>query len=95
MHSHRKIGAADARDLAVGTLAFIAADAERLERFLAETGVTPDGIRAAAATPGFLGAVLDHAAGNESLLVAAARALETTPERLMQARAVLSPEAEG
>ena len=49
-------------------LAFIAADPERLGRFLAATGIGPADIRAAAREPLFLAGVLDHLANNETEL---------------------------
>jgi hypothetical protein len=76
--------------LAVAALSFLAEDVERLGRFLALTGIEPGAIRNAARDPGFLAAVLDHLAGDESLLVAFARETEYAPEEVMRARAALS-----
>ena len=56
--------------LAVAALSFLAGDQERLERFLALTGLGPQSLRAAAREPSFLLGVLDHVAGDESLLLA-------------------------
>jgi hypothetical protein len=69
----------------------LAQDDERLTRFLDMTGLRPDTVRAAAATPGFFAAVLDHVASDEPLLVELAKALATKPERIMEARHTLSP----
>jgi hypothetical protein len=80
-----------AEAVAIDAVSFIAADEHRLLRFLDLAGLTLDGIRSAAASPGFLAAVLDHVAADESLLVDLARALEVPPERIMRARHLLSP----
>ena len=77
--------------MAVSAFAFVAGDPERLARFLEITGLRPETIRQAAASPGFYGAVLDHVAADEQLLLALAGALETKPERIMQARHTLAP----
>src|SRR5262249_57875428 len=57
-----------AEALAIAALGFIAAEPERLGRFLATTGIGPDSIRAAAREPQFLAGVLDHVTGDEPLL---------------------------
>ena len=59
-----------AEAVAVAALSFLAADPDRLGGFLAQTGLGPDAIRAAAGEPGFLAGVLDHIVGDEPLLVA-------------------------
>ena len=56
--------------MAIQALTFIAADPDRLGRFLAATGIGPGDIRAAAREPLFLAGVLDHIAGDEKLLLA-------------------------
>jgi hypothetical protein len=91
MTSYRKITAEEAESVAVSAFAFVAGDPERLSRFLEITGLRPETIRQAAASPGFYGAVLDHVASDEQLLLALAGALETKPERIMQARRTLAP----
>src|SRR5689334_6415509 len=50
----------NATELAISGLAFLAADPERLERFLSLTGLDPGSIRSAAQEPGFLGGVIRH-----------------------------------
>jgi Protein of unknown function (DUF3572) len=79
-----------AEELAIAALGFIAAEPERLGRFLAETGIGPDSIRDAAREPRFLAGVLDHIAANESLLLAFATEYEVDPDALMRARGVLA-----
>lgn len=63
-------GIVDAEAIAIQALGFIAADPERLGRFLALTGIGPDTLRDAAAEPGFLTQVIDFIAADESLLLA-------------------------
>ncbi len=56
-----------AETLAIQALAFIAADSERLDRFLALTGLDPIRIRTSAQQPQFLAGVLDYIAGDDRL----------------------------
>ena len=49
-----------AENLAISALAFLAADPERLGRFLSLTGIGPEAIRKSAREPAFLAGVLDH-----------------------------------
>lgn len=60
---------AEAETLAVEALSYLAAEPERLGAFLAETGLGPESMRAAAAAPGFLPAVLDYLIGKETMLL--------------------------
>jgi hypothetical protein len=76
--------------LAIAALRFIAEEPERLRVFLALTGIDPQAIRAAAQEPGFLLGVLDHLAGDESLLLAFARESEIDPEDVRVAHRVLA-----
>ena len=78
-----------AESLAVQALAFLAGEPERLGRFLAETGIAPEAIRAAATSPGFLMGVLDHLLADESLLIAFADEAGIGYETVGRARAVL------
>ena len=91
MAANRKLTVEQAESVAVEAFSFVAGDAELLYRFLEVTGLRPETIRQAAASPGFLGAVLDHMASDEEFLLAVARSLGTTPERIMEARHTLSP----
>jgi hypothetical protein len=81
---------AAAEGLAITVLGFIAAEPERLGRFLAGTGIGPESIRNAAREPRFLAGVLDHVAGDESLLLAFAAEYEIDPDALMRARDLLA-----
>jgi hypothetical protein len=79
-----------AAELAVAALTFLACDTERLERFLALTGLGPQSLRAAAREPSFLLGVLDHVASDESLLLAFANENEIDPEDVGRARDALA-----
>src|SRR5262249_17312320 len=79
-----------ARELAIAGLGFIAAEPDRLGRFLALSGIGPESVREAAREPGFLAGVLDHVAGDEGLLVAFAHDRGIAPQDLMAARAALA-----
>jgi Protein of unknown function (DUF3572) len=78
-----------AESLAVQALSFLAGEPERLARFLALTGLGPDRIRAAAASPGFLAGVLDHVASEDALVTAFAAEAGIAPEEVEKARRVL------
>jgi Protein of unknown function (DUF3572) len=81
---------AAAEGLAVTALGFIAAEPERLGRFLALSGIGPDSIRAAAREAQFLAGVLDHITSDERLLLAFAAENDIDPEAVMRARDVLA-----
>jgi hypothetical protein len=80
---------AAAESLAVQALSFLAGEPERLARFLALTGIGPDRIRAAAASPGFLAGVLDHIASEDALVTAFAAEAGIEPEEVEKARRIL------
>jgi hypothetical protein len=87
-------GAAAAAGMAVEALGWLAANEERLERFLALSGLGPQNLRQAAAEPRFLTAILDYLASNEALLLDFARDNSHSPEDVARAHAVLrGPEA--
>ena len=81
-----------AAELAIAALTFIAEDPERLGRFIALTGIEPESLRSAATHPGFLLGVLDHVAGDETLLLAFAEFATLDPADVMRARDVLGGE---
>ena len=83
----------NAEQLAIAALAYIAADGERLGRFLASTGIGPGDIRAAAREPLFLAGVLDHLVNNEPLLVAFAAESGADPGSILGARETLAGRA--
>ena len=78
-----------AETLAVQALAFIAEQPEQLARFLAETGIGPEQIRAAAQQPDFLAGVLDHMLADEALLIAFADSAGIDPAAVARLRNVL------
>lgn len=78
-----------AEAIAIKALGFLAGDDERLERFLALSGLDPSGLRAAAAAPGFLAGVLDHVLGDEKLTLDLAADLDLDPAEIGRARAAL------
>ena len=89
-----KLSKAAAEAIAIEVLTFLAGDPARLDRFLALSGVGLDNLRAAAAEPGFLAAILDHLASNEPLLLAFAANAGHDPATIAKARDILSPPAE-
>jgi hypothetical protein len=90
MRARKTLDRQAAEDIAVKALTLLTRDQERLARFLALTGLGPETIRAAAGSPGFLKAVLDHIAGHEDLLVGLADEMGTRPETIVEARRVLA-----
>ena len=89
-------GVEAATQTAIDALGWLASDDQRLERFLALSGLGPQNLRQAAAEPGFLAAVLDYLASHEALLVEFARDSACRPEDVARAHAVLrGPENEG
>ncbi|WP_454916741.1 DUF3572 domain-containing protein [Xanthobacter sediminis] len=82
---------AAAQEVAVAALAFIAADGERLVRFLAETGLSPATLREAAGRKDFGAGVLEYIMSDEPLLIAFAAAQQLDPRHVVSAYAILSP----
>ncbi len=76
-------------ELALRALAFLTQDEDRLSRFLALTGVDPGDVRMLLGDHGFHLAVLDHLAGDETLLLTFAAAESVPPEVVGQARRAL------
>ncbi len=74
----------------MAALAFIAADPERLGRFLAATGIGPADIRIAAREPLFLAGVIGHIASDEKLLVSFADEIGVPPSDIDRARKALA-----
>ena len=75
--------------VAIQALNFVAGDAERLGRFLAETGIGPETLRKSAADPRFLASVLDFVLADDTTVKAFAKASELHPTNVMAAREVL------
>lgn len=78
-------GDGEAQEIAIEALIWLAEDAERLQRFLALSGLGPQNLRAAAAEPGFLAAVLDHLSAHEPTFMAFANHANRAPETVIQA----------
>jgi Protein of unknown function (DUF3572) len=78
-----------AEAVALQGLAFLAEDDARMERFLAGTGLDAGGLRARVGTAELNLAVLEHLAGDESLLLVFAATNGIAPESLAPAIAVL------
>lgn len=84
-----------AATLALQGLSFLAADPERLGRFLALTGCGPADLRVLAARPSFQASVLDHLMGDESLLLVFAAEVGIAPEMIAPAHALLMSDSDG
>ncbi|MFG1344578.1 DUF3572 domain-containing protein [Xanthobacter autotrophicus DSM 431] len=80
-----------AQEVAVSALAFIAADGERLVRFLAETGLSPATLRDAAGRRDFGAGVLAFILSDEQMLVAFAAEKGLDPRHVAGAHEILSP----
>lgn len=76
----------DAEILAINVLGFLAADGERLLRFMDLSGLDVAAIRAGADKPAFLGGILDHLLADESLLLIFAEEHHVRPERIAELR---------
>jgi Protein of unknown function (DUF3572) len=82
-----------AEAIALQGLAFLAEEPARLQRFVTVTGLEPDELRARADTPELLSAVLEHLAGDESLLLVFAAGRGIAPEAIAPAIALLGARA--
>lgn len=76
----------EAELLAIHALGFLAAEPERLQRFMDLSGLDVAAIRAGAAKPAFLGGILDHLLADESLLLIFAEDRGMRPERVAELR---------
>jgi len=81
-----------AEGIAIQALSFIAAEPERLGRFLAVTGIGPTEIRAAAREPGFLAGVLQYLSTDEGLARDFAAEAQCRPEDIAKAHVALGGE---
>ena len=75
--------------LAIQALGFIAAEPERLDAFLAATGLTLERLRESATEPDFLAGVLEHMLADERLLLAFAESAAIDPAAVARARNAL------
>ena len=78
-----------AEAIALQGLTFLAEDAARMQRFLKLTGLEPSEVRARAGTPDLSLAVLEHLAGDESLLLVFAASRAIAPESVGRAIVLL------
>jgi Protein of unknown function (DUF3572) len=76
--------------IALMGLQFLAADGESLAAFLQQSGLEAGEIRAAAAQPDFLGAVLTFLCEDEERLFAFANSINSSPEAVDKARIKLA-----
>lgn len=86
----RSIDQEYATGLAIGALTFLAAEPERLDRFLSLAGLDHGSLRSAAAEPGFLSGVLEHVCSDEPLLLAFAAENGHDPAEVAAAGALLT-----
>ncbi len=80
---------ADASALALSALVWTLGEQDRAQRLLDVTGLDPADLRARAAEPAVLSAVLGFLESHEPDLIACAEELEVRPEALVAARAEL------
>jgi hypothetical protein len=76
----------EAEVLALKALVFLAAEPDRLSRFMELSGLGLDTIRASAGDPAFLGGLLDHMLADQSLLLIFAEEHGLKPDRIGQLR---------
>lgn len=79
----------DAEALALAALAATLTDARRAERFLALTGLSPDGIRLRLTDRSLLAACIGFLEGHEPDLLAVAEDVGVLPSALLRAKAEL------
>ena len=77
------------QSLAASALSFLAADPERLNRFLSLTGLGPHNLRAAAEDPAFHASVLEYMLADEELLLRFAADSDLGPEKIALAHQAL------
>jgi hypothetical protein len=85
----------EAEALAATVFATLTGDPPRLVRFMTDSGIGPDDLRAAAGTRDILVAVLEHVLADESLLLVVATETNSKPETLMAALGLLQTPAQG
>ena len=79
----------DCETLALNVLAATLSDERRAERFLALTGMSPDGIRSALGDPSLLAACVAFLEAHEPDLISVAAALEMDPAAIVALRTEL------
>lgn len=84
-----KLTPADAETLALRVLTFLAADGERLGRFLSLTGIGPAELRRNAGDSAMLAGVLEYLLQDETLLLVFASQAGVQPEAIPAAHSAL------
>lgn len=79
--------------VAIQALSFVAADAEILGRFLAETGIGPQTLRNSASDPHFLAGVLDFVLRDDATVKAFSASSGHHPTTIAAARQALGDES--
>ena len=87
--ARQSIGSEFGQSLAASALPFLAADPDRLGRFLDLTGLGPHSLRDAAEDPAFYGSVLEYMLGDEELLLRFAADSGLEPETVVLAHEAL------
>ena len=72
--------------IALKALGFLAAEPERLQRFMDLSGLDVQAIRHSAADAPFLGGLLDYLLADQTLLLLFAESEQIPPERIAQIR---------
>jgi len=88
-HQKQPMTVQRAEAIAATALAFVAQDVGRLTQFLSATGLSPQALRRDASSHRVLAAVLEHLAGDESLLLVFASGAQVSPAEIAPARDVL------
>jgi hypothetical protein len=86
--------ASDPTVLALAALAATLGDERRAHRFVDMTGIGTDELRARAAEPALLAALIGFLEAHEPDLIAVAEGVGATPEQLIAARRALDPAQE-
>lgn len=81
-----RFSAEAAETIALQALGFLATDAERAQRLLDLTGLSPQELRASAADPSLLAGILDYLLSHEPLLLEFAESADLQPEDVVGAR---------
>lgn len=80
----------DAEDTAIQVVGWLAGQPDLLGRFLALSGLTADGLRAASTEPGFLAGVLAFLMNHEPTLMAFCQDTGTEPRQVASAHRTLA-----
>ncbi|TNE56868.1 MAG: DUF3572 family protein [Alphaproteobacteria bacterium] len=75
-----------AQIIALQVLAYVAGEEAEREAFLAQSGLSPDELKASATDSQFLGAVMDFLLSDEARLLACCQSCEWPPELPARAR---------